>query len=170
MGAGNYLGLRQTIPALLWMASLLLLVGPLCPMSASMLPNAQPARLWATLTLTICAWGAIVQSRSPLAIGRQAIDRMWLRFRDTFGLVWAMRVLERFNETARLKKWPFLLGLEGIQPVDRPDPPVPEPVFDQAALHEAETSLRWLLEKFVDEAWFERTQPNKAPQDTSLPT
>jgi hypothetical protein len=65
-----------------------------------------------------------------------------------------MRVLERFNETARVKKWPLYLGLEGIEPVNLPNSVETETSFDQAVLNEAETSLRWLLEKFVDEEWF----------------
>jgi hypothetical protein len=74
-----------------------------------------------------------------------------------------MRVLERFNETARVKKWPLSLGLDGIEPVDLPSVEDAPPAFDPAILSDAETSLRWLLEKFVDEPWFAEpvaTTPN----------
>jgi len=168
MGAGNYLGLRQTIPALFWITTILLLVGPLCPLTASIFVSPERSRLFATLTLAASGWGAVLQSRSPVPESSPAIHRMWLRFRDTFGLVWAMRVMERFNETARLKKWPLYLGLEGIGPVNLPSPPESEPVLDQAVLHEAESSLRWLLEKFVDEAWFRPLSEEPRERQDSL--
>lgn len=169
MGAGNYLGLRQTIPALLWITTLLLLVGPLCPLTASVFLSPERSRLWATLTLAASGWGAVFQSRSSVPESSPAIDQMWLRFRDTFGLVWAMRVLERFNETARLKKWPLYLGLEGIEPANLPPPPKPEAALDPAALQDAETSLRWLLEKFVDEPWFGPLSEEPRQRHASLP-
>lgn len=157
MGTGNYLGLRQTVPALLWMVAQLLLAGPLCPFIARLLPSPESSRLWATLAITAAGWGAVLQARAKVTGIEPGlpIDRMWVRFRDTFGLVWAMRVLERFNETARLKKWPFFLGLDGLEPVDRSSPDGEQLSFGQAELIEAETSLRRLLEKFVMPDWFE---------------
>jgi len=162
MGAGNYLGLRQTVPALLWMAALILLVGPLCSFSSRFLPSPESSRLWATLALATSGWMAVIQGGSARPAGsvRPMFDRHWLRFRDTFGIVWARRVQERFNETARLKKWPFRLGLDGILPLDplqaeQPSPEVPAAPLMQGVPQEAELSLRWLLEKFVSPDWFE---------------
>lgn len=197
MGAGNYLGLRQTLPAILWIASLALLVGPLCPLTANALPTAPDARLFATLTLTASGWLALATARNrnqsparqgrpepPISLRRNGespevvspgdtavsidhgdgvrsaeapefaesenssrLDSLWRDFRDTFGIVWARRMQERFNDMMRQQGHSIRLGIDGLEQAEgNPDIPF-------TGMSAAETSLCWLLQKFVDREW-----------------
>jgi len=56
---------------------------------------------------------------SYLPAGAQSLDRIWIDFRDAYGLLWGLRVLERFNATAAQQGWPVHLGWSGLA-VDRP--------------------------------------------------
>lgn len=146
MGAGNYLGLRHTLPALLWIASLALLVGPLCPLTAKVLPTAPAGRLFATLTLAVGGWLTLTGAKPR---NRSCLDLLWRDFRDTFGIVWARRVQERFNDTMRQQGHPVRLGIDGLEEAEGASDIPPD------GLSAAETALRWLLQKFVDREWIE---------------
>jgi hypothetical protein len=69
--------------------------------------------------LGLACWGAWLVLRRRSNAG--PVDRIWLAFRDRFGLVWAKRVQEQFNQAAlhaehaaRLR-WPGLVGEEKQQ-------------------------------------------------------
>jgi hypothetical protein len=79
------------------------------------------------------------------ARGRTNLERIWLWFRDHWGVVWALRTQDRFNRTAELAHWPFRLTWFGLTPTDSaagdaPSTPPPE----------AEKALRGLIRRFVD--------------------
>lgn len=166
MGTGNYLGLRHTLPALLWIAGLVLLIGPLCPLTANFLPTAPAGRLIATVILAASGWLMLAQAKrrnhSPMSDGlppdvspgnprenSSRVDSLWRDFRDTFGIVWARRVQERFNDMMRQQGHSLRLGIDGLESADgKPDVPPDH-------LSAAESSLRWLLQKFVDREWIE---------------
>jgi hypothetical protein len=153
MGAGNYLGLRFSLSALLWMAGLLLVVLPLCPATAGWAPGVQSGRMCGSLCLAAAGWIADrqVAARDSRRSG-PSFDRVWGDFRDLFGIVWARRVQERFNDEACRKGLPIRLGIHGLQCVGGD---VPAGGFDEPSLAAAEASLRWLLQKFVDPDWIE---------------
>jgi hypothetical protein len=154
MGAGNYLGLRFSPSAILWIAGLLLVVLPLCPATAGWVLQAEPGREFGTLCLVAAAWLADRQAGgSPRALGAGGpLDRVWRDFRDLFGIVWARRIQERFNEDARKQELPFRLGIDGLEDATGSSPAA----FEHQSLAAAETSLRWLLQKFVDRDWIDR--------------
>ena len=63
-------------------------------------------------------------------------ERLWFWFRDHWGVVWALRVQERFNREAELVQWPVRLTWFGLYPADPlgtgaapPCPPEAEAVF-----------------------------------------
>jgi hypothetical protein len=73
------------------------------------------------------------------------LDRVWLDFRDSFGVVWGLRVAERVNATARLADWPLHLSWRGFRPRDPGQPlEIPPAAVD---------SLRTLLRRFVSRDW-----------------
>jgi hypothetical protein len=90
--------------------------------------RATQARLWSTASwffaVGICA--AEVRG-SRKSVGESASSRVWFWFRDHWGVVWALRVQERFNESARAQSWPVRLSWHGIVPVEgREDEALPE--------------------------------------------
>src|SRR5262249_47983070 len=81
-------------------------------------PAERRALLWssASWTLAACLWTARFRAgRAPAA--RARLERLWFWFRDLWGVVWALRIQERFNRTAELKAWPVRLGWFGMEPV-----------------------------------------------------
>jgi hypothetical protein len=153
MGAGNYLGLRFSLSALLWMTGLLLVVLPLCPATAPWLPGGQTGRVCGSLCLAAAGWIADRQiaSRKRPPPG-PPLDRVWRDFRDLFGIVWARRVQERFNDEACRQGLPVRLGLHGLQSAGGE---IRAGGIEEPSLAVAEASLRWLLQKFVDPAWID---------------
>jgi hypothetical protein len=57
------------------------------------------------------AWSLMKRKGQPLS----EFDRLWLDFRDRFGLTWALRVREQFNRAASNAGWPARLGWKGLQ-------------------------------------------------------
>lgn len=86
------------------------------------------------------------------------LDRVWLDFRDSFGLFWGLRVAERVNAVAGLLAWPFRLEWWGLMRVET-GPMVP-------AVHvefppELRTAVRGLLRRFVTHEWLAKRWPTK---------
>jgi hypothetical protein len=94
--------------------------------------------------LAFCGWLAHwCAGRRPS--GRGECERLWFWFRDHWGAVWALRVLERFNREAALASWPVRLtwfGLEAVEPSSHVESALPVP--DAAAI-----MLRGLLRRFA---------------------
>lgn len=159
MSAGNYLGTRFSLPAILLAAALALLVVPLATTGLGFLSESEPTRLWATIALAASAVLALKQAAS---VARPASDSeqdatlrpfngLWIEFRDCFGIVWAKRILERVNDRAQAEGWPARLHMEGlVWSRDHVD--------EQTRRWTAERidhTLRWLLRRFVDPEWID---------------
>lgn len=81
-------------------------------------------------------------------------DRVWHDFRDAFGVVWALRVSERINQSADRYQWPLRLQWSGFQKLAE------TPAADWNR-DEFEQSVRTLLRRFVSNEWIDRKQgPN----------
>ncbi|MBI1325185.1 hypothetical protein GC170_18630 [bacterium] len=65
------------------------------------------------------AIGAILARRSRKYDPPMAFHRLWIPFRDAWGAAWALRVLERVNQTAARNGWPERLTWFGL--VDVPE-------------------------------------------------
>jgi hypothetical protein len=70
---------------------------------------------WSSWSLAAAAWLAHRGGRRASAAGTR-LERIWFWFRDFWGVVWALRMLERFNRTAELKGWAVRLGWFGLEP------------------------------------------------------
>jgi hypothetical protein len=57
--------------------------------------------------------------RGPAA--SHPLERLWFWFRDAWGVVWALRILDRFNRTAVLKGWPVRLSWFGLATTGPPE-------------------------------------------------
>jgi len=103
-----------------------------------------PAVAW-TLALScgLAAWSA-----SRTSPGSTNLERLWLWFRDHWGVVWALRIEERFNRTAELGRWPIRLTWFGLAPVAWSSSG-PDGSWDSPLPPAAEATLRSLIRRFV---------------------
>jgi hypothetical protein len=110
-------------------------------------PAERRSLLWLSIswTFVISLWTARWSAERPPS-ARVRIERLWFWFRDYWGVVWALRIQERFNRSADLGKWPVILTWFGLVPVRslETDDPLSPPVQD-----EAETTLRSLIRRFA---------------------
>jgi hypothetical protein len=67
-------------------------------------------------------------------------DRLWLSFRDRYGVVWGQRTREQFNRAAANAGWPVALAWHGLQPAGEGTPPDPAVMLD---------TLQALLKRFL---------------------
>jgi hypothetical protein len=92
------------------------------------------------LGVWVARWSA---ARVPEARARS--EALWFWFRDFWGVVWALRVRERFNRSAELAQWPVRISWFGFEPAD---PRASEATSIPPA--EAEAALRGLLRRFAE--------------------
>lgn len=152
------LGPINFIPTRYWLAALFIAAGQTLAL-ADILPvlrrTAVPQH--ELIGLGLAALGLIAAWLVPRRKER-GYDRLWLDFRDSFGLLWSLRVQERINALARTSDWPFTLGWTGFQSNDAGtsmkalDPQI-EPVL--------RTSFRGLLRRFVSNDWIAARLPHR---------
>jgi hypothetical protein len=103
---------------------------------------ARRALIWAVFPWTLMAavWLAFALApRHGRARGGNGLEAIWLWFRDHWGVVWALRVLEWFNRAAETARWPVRLNWFGVVRLT-PDAAIPET---------AATRLKNLIQRFV---------------------
>src|SRR5262245_36353456 len=103
------------------------------------------------LGLGICVLGMVatwLQSRRITAAAT-AYDRLWLDFRDTLGMLWALRVQERVNSAAQQYGWNLELGWNGFRSATGARLTAIDPAVEPAL----RTTLRGLLRRFVSGPW-----------------
>lgn len=164
MGSGNYLGTRWRLPVLLVVAGLGGLMWPMTPWVRTGVDSGaitEWIRLAGGLAIALALGWASLSWRVGHEV-RQGedddrarwgrLDRAWVDFRDTFGLVWARRVQDRVNEDLRRLDGDAVLGVAGVEfHGERASLPAER----DAACERAEATLRWLWRRFVDDEWVE---------------
>lgn len=111
LGLFNYLPTRHALSAILVAAGQIVLFSGLLP--GVEMVNANAALPIATLLFLLAIAWAIWTAR----IRRRAdneFDARWREFRDAFGALWGVRILERVNAAARTSDWPFSLTWTGF--------------------------------------------------------
>ena len=83
-------------------------------------------------------------SARRIEAARSRCERLWFWFRDHWGVVWALRVLERFNRAAEVSHWPIRLTWFGLVPLSEAAGARPLPSDD-----ELETTFRNLMKRFA---------------------
>jgi len=150
------LGLLNSLPTRRWPAALIATGGQILLFAVALgwgnadaVPTNQALSVAGlallVVALVIDAW------RPPRRRPAQPIDRVWLDFRDSFGLLWSLRVAERFNSAARQLRWGVRLRWSGLD-VDPQQPAVEVAPETSAAMRQ---NLDTLLRRFVSPEWLE---------------
>ena len=101
----------------------------------------EPAQSFARLIVALVPWVAYARMRWPVNVPSE-FDQLWLRFRNSFGLFWAQRLREQFNQSAKHSDWPVVLRWQGLRLAQGAPPPSPA---DRQAMLE---NLRALMKRF----------------------
>ena len=145
MGLINYLPTRNWLAALLLALGQVILFAPHLPLlRGTWLADLPAAPSLALFVLAIALTVTRLDSNaSNKRTGKDSFDRLWLDFRDLFGLLWALRLQERVNAASTAAKWEVELqwsGFEGnVIPEQHREP-----------LRQAMTGL---LRRFVSHEW-----------------
>jgi hypothetical protein len=143
VGATNGIGTRNWPASALFCGGQVLLLLPYYsadpPLAAGSAAFWGLAGIFLSL-ISLTATGAAQREQSG------SLDRVWLDFRDEFGVVWALRILERINASARMYDWPVQLTWQGLR--DREFAPAEIPPL-------VEESFRTLLRRFVSAEWID---------------
>jgi hypothetical protein len=101
---------------------------------------------------------AFMTARDWKGSGR-GLDRLWFDFRDSFGLFWALRLMERVNDTAQQAGWDFDLGWGGFRTKQDFAPLGELPAEIERPLRH---TLTGLLRRFVSEDWIAQRMDQKS--------
>jgi hypothetical protein len=114
VGVLNYLPTRLGLPALLIAAGCVL---DFVNLGAAAGLASAPGTLQTLghLLLGFGLWVALVLLGGSRFRGVAEADRLWLDFRDRFGLVWGQRLREQFNRSVANAGWPVVLRWRGLR-------------------------------------------------------
>jgi hypothetical protein len=146
---------RRWLATVLLVAGQVLLLGEHVPGVGCVTAALEEWRVPMGMVLVALALVAAAHPWPSQPTGLAPWDRTWLDFRDAFGTLWGLRVLERFNDTARRSNWPVRLNWGGYE-FERVEPTTEPSVELTAAMRAAMASLLW---RFVPSDWLDRRWP-----------
>jgi hypothetical protein len=162
MGVLNYLPTRFGLPAVVFAAGQSVLWGPFL-FGVEDAPWTQCVGLGLMLLAAATA-SAMGRRRkadggTPRDPGAHAAERSgpflnelslrWLRFRDAWGAFWALRIMQRVNQTAELSGWPVRLDWSrGFVATEEAAQPEQQHANDDAPTLQIQQSLDTLLRRF----------------------
>ena len=169
LGTGNYVLTRRGGVVLAGVGGLVAILWPLT--------GSIPAGTWGEFTrlggvllLSGALWragrsGTVVPSE-PDPDFRERLDKAWDDFYQAYGLVWAARVGNRVNEELARIEGDAVLGPAGMAFADEETVVAEQRV---AVYERAESTLRWLWARFVDDDWIESRLGPGAPLGAKEP-
>ncbi|HZY85096.1 MAG TPA: hypothetical protein VFE78_09720 [Gemmataceae bacterium] len=121
LGVTLAVGLANYLPTRLSLAVLFVAAG--CGVELARLAAVGPAgELAGRPLLALAPWvGWVVVAGAPAPAAE--FDRLWLAYRDRFGLVWGQRMREQFNRAAANAGWPVFLSWQGLASTGAGAPP-----------------------------------------------
>jgi len=150
LGLLNYLGTRFVPSALLVSAAQVLVLKPFLPgelyLAGDLLGIAPQQRTAGGLLLAIAAIAGVQLGWPRRRAGATAVDRLWLDFRDRWGVFWALRVGERVAKEMAAAGLPVVLSWRGFLPSQGDSMSA-----EQAA--RLERVLRSCLLRFASDRW-----------------
>lgn len=163
MGVSNRVATNAWLPATLWGA------GQAALLAEHLAPAVAPAPASAAWLGLVLLCGALLWPMCRRATDSRAagsIERLWLDFRDAFGVVWSLRVMERFNAAVEQQGQHQKLAWHGLAPTDELKAANlgADAVSEPAQRPDVPRDLRMLLLRFVSPAWIEaRVLPTTEP-------
>jgi hypothetical protein len=160
LGLANWLGTRYWPSALLAAAAQAAVLIPYFPLFRYALGpwGVMAALLFACLAILLVLLGLPRRRGAPTAL-----NRVWLDFRDAFGVLWSLRLAEQFNATARSMGWNLRIEWDGFHAADESGDPAHLPAEVDTIVRQ---NLKNLLRRFVSPTWLQiRLEPR-----TSRPT
>ena len=147
LGPVNYLPTRHWLAAMLLAAGQVIALSDYLPLIERTLFSRQfPVGLIsASFGLALPLVGGF-RNRSLNAKG---YNRLWRTFRDSFGLLWALRLQERINAVAQTNGWNVELAWQGFR--DKQGKPIEQ--FETEIEATLRTSLKGLLRRFATNEW-----------------
>lgn len=143
VGLSNYVLTRFGIAALAATVGQVLLLLPRLPFNLLAPAWHFSAGIGCLVAAVAIAWFQTRNSR-----GQLGWNRVWQDFRNAFGIVWGLRVMERVNATAKIGGWSCELNWFGFTDLDS------DPVNTEHP--EREQAMRTLLRRFVSNDWIDR--------------
>ena len=147
------LGFINALPTRYWVAAMLYGVGQLqlltnhLPLFGDRLGVAPIESGFTCLSAAVAIGIMTARRRREVPAG---LDLLWLDFRDSFGLLWGLRVAERVNADARRYDWPVELDWDGFR--GRPGTEQTIKITDDLR-RAVRLSLDNLLRRFVSAEW-----------------
>jgi hypothetical protein len=151
-GAINALATRHWLAGVLYALGQVALLGPYLNSLEPWLSGQRGPFIG--LALIVASW-MLLALRSEQASAAAGIDRVWLDFRNAFGAVWGLRVMERMNASSAMYGWPVTLAWQGFVARDETASAAEIPAI-------VESSLRTLLRRFVSPGWIDERLGNGA--------
>lgn len=148
-----FVSLVNTLPTRHWLAALAA-VGGQTLLLFDYLPLAVLPGPLTEFGFGLLAVAAIlVALQGPRRTAATPLDRLWLDFRDCFGLFWGLRVQERLLATGRQAQWPVVLHWTGWTTPDGQPLREDLPEDHRRAIL---VTFRGLLWRFVSNEWIDR--------------
>lgn len=144
MSGGNFVGTRFTVAACCWMLGTAGLFLSCTGWNVVPDGSAPLIRSGGVLLLAVAVVSTMIRRTAAI---RHPVNRLWDDFRHAFGIVWALRMVERVNALAVQEQWTVRLHFAGF-----PEDGHGHLVSDESQVADA---CRWLFRRFVDEPWVE---------------
>jgi len=163
LGAMLGLGLLNYLPTRFWLAAVLVVFGQALFLDPFLWDQPFVSVEWGRLAGAVCFLAAVVTVRIQLIFEAKAsrhaglgvvspglwselngYNQQWLCFRNAFGAFWALRILQRINQTAEVCDWPVRLTWTGFLPTDT----TPTDSLRSSHLAEIDQTLQTLLRRF----------------------
>jgi hypothetical protein len=159
LGPINFLPTRFWLPSLLFAAGQIMALGRYLPLLRREVFWESDA-VGLSLAAAALVMASFISRRSTRSTN--PYDRLWLDFRDSFGLLWGLRVQERLNAVARQEEWGLELTWRGFRTSGNGNSLDEMPDTIEPGLR---TSLKGLLRRFVSNEWIDErlgtTEPKK---------
>lgn len=114
------------------------------------------------LALLVASLALVVLGLPRLPAGITGLDRVWIDFRNSFGAAWGLRIIQRLQETSRLRGWGVNATWQGFATNTGE-----QSLSRETAAH-VEQALESLLWRYVSKPWIATRMQRDVVEDLPL--